>query len=92
MKLLVDFSDACFGGERLKREEEKTKYLQNYIKHTLSQIEDTEKIIFKKDKMFSDEYTYYKQPTKNDIDILLQKNEKILNDIKSIIASKQKFN
>lgn len=92
VKLLIDFSDACFGGERLKREEEKTKYLQNYIKHKLSQIEDTEKIIFKKNKMFSDEYIYHKQPTKNDIEILLQKNEKILKDIKSIKAMKQNFN
>ena len=65
--------------------------MNEYVKHKISQLEDTESVIFKKKKIFSDEYLYNKQPTQKDIEVLLKKNEEMLNEIRKIKEQNKKI-
>ena len=90
VKMVVDFGDVCFNRERYRKEEEQRKLMNEYVKQKISQLEDTESVIFKKKKIFSDEYLYNKQPTQKDIEVLLKKNEEMLNEIRKIKEQKIK--
>ena len=91
VKMVVDFGDVCFNRERYQKEEEQRKLMNEYVKHKISQLEDTESVIFKKKKIFSDEYLYNKQPTQKDIEVLLKKNEEMLNEIRKIKEQNKKI-
>ena len=91
VKMVVDFGDVCFNRERYRKEEEQRKLMNEYVKQKISQLEDTESVIFKKKKIFSDEYLYNKQPTQKDIEVLLKKNEEMLNEIRKIKEQNKKI-
>ena len=84
VKMTIDFYDSCFDNA-MKCNEMRIQEEINYkIQKSIERIEDAEKVIFKKKKMYSDNFIYNKQPTQMDIETLLKRNEESLKEIRAL--------
>lgn len=84
IRILVDFHDFCFNKENLMRFKEHNQMVEDYVTRTIKKIERSDQAVFGRTKNFSDNYLYNKQPTNEDIQNLLKRNEQMLKDIESL--------
>ena len=84
IKHLMDFYDFCFNKEKTREEEHYRTSLQQFINNRLENIDMFNKLFYGKENNFSKEYQYNQQPTFNDIKILMERNEKMLKEMKQL--------